>query len=175
MNLNLLNNLKSEINEQQEPSFNEMTTIVANETVTPVSYENISQLNYYLSLALLTEEEYNSQCLTCYTEIKSKYINDLTIVTDLFENFFDKKFFIFDEIQVLELVRNVLFLVDNNCTVCINELVNLFNDVSDTPILQVFKLCLLLDNYELIKFNTEQESISFVHFDELISVLKNMN
>ena len=175
MNLNLLNNLKSEINEQQEPSFNEMTTIVANETVAPVSYENISQLNYYLSLALLTEEEYNSQCLTCYTEIKSKYINDLTIVTDLFENFFDKKFFIFDEIQVLELVRNVLFLVDNNCTVCINELVNLFNDISDTPVLQVFKLCLLLDNYELIRFNTEQESISFIHFDELINVLKNMN
>lgn len=175
MNLNLLNNLKSEINEQQELFFNEMTTLVTNETVTPVSYENISQLNYYLCLALLTEEEYDSQCLTCYTEIKSKYINDLSIVTDLFENFFDKKFFIFDEVQILELVRNVLFLVDNNCTVGINELVNLFNDISDTPILQVFKLCLLLDNYELIKFNIEQESISFVHFNELVSVLKNMN
>lgn len=124
------------------------------EDTTIIYKYQIEQLVYYLSLAILSETEYNSQIIEDYTPIPLVKTNDITLIDNIFESIYSQQFYIYNDIQETEFLRNILFLkpfFENGFN--IHDIISVFKELTlNKPVeFYVFKLLLLLINFGLVE------------------------
>lgn len=141
--------------------------------------QDIDQLYCYLKLAVMTSSELNTvdneSLQDLYIEIPTNMSNNVIVQTP-YDDYYDIQFFMFDNIQLLELVRNSLFLqplFDNNLF-SINDLVDLFSNVTSEPVLTSIKFLLIMTNFEIIVYDNDKEMYDTSVLSAMINVCKSL-
>ena len=117
----------------------------------------------------------NESLQDSYIEIPTNMSNNVIVQTP-YDDYYDIQFYMFDNIQLLELVRNSLFLqplFDNNLF-SINDLVDLFSNVTSEPVLTSIKFLLIMSNFEIIVYDNDKEMYDTSVLSAMINVCKSL-
>ena len=146
------------------------------QTKKQVVKQDIDQLYCYLKLAVMTSSELdttNETLQKSYVEIPVDKSNNVIVQTP-YDDYYDTHFYMFDNIQILEFVRNSLFLqpLFENNSFSINDLVDLFSNVTSEPVLTSIKFLMLTTNFEIVVYDNDKEMYDVSVLTSLINICK---